>query len=269
MTASTTILIPDDPPPVVVSQGRSPFVIVCDHAGRAVPHRLAGLGLPDAELARHIGWDIGAAAVARNLGETLDASVIMQAYSRLVIDCNRPLAAPTSVAKVSDGTAVPGNAGLGPGEREARAREIFAPYHQAITVELDRRAALGLPTVLIAVHSFTPTLKSTVRPWHIGLLYRQPELATAILDLLRAEADLVVGDNEPYAVSDATDYTLPTHGERRGLPHTGIEIRQDLIAGKLGQQRFAALLARVLPQALQRFPLLSGHSLARLEGEAP
>jgi predicted N-formylglutamate amidohydrolase len=245
-----TILASDDPAPVVVRQGRSPFVIVCDHAGRAVPRRLAGLGLPDGELARHIGWDIGAAGVARELVETLDASLIMQTYSRLVIDCNRPLAAPTSVAEVSDGTAVPGNTGLGQAERDARAREIFVPYHEAIAGELDRRAALGAPTVLIAVHSFTPVFEGFQRPWHIGLLYRDPALAAVVLGLLQAEADLVVGDNEPYAVSDATDYTLPVHGERRGLPHTGIEIRQDLIASQAGQRRFAALLARVLPQAL-------------------
>ena len=249
MTASAMILTPDDPPPVIVRQGRSPFVIVCDHAGRAVPLRLAGLGLPDAELARHIGWDIGAAAVAQTLAEQLDASLIAQSYSRLLIDCNRPLEAPASIAQVSDGTTVPGNIGLSLAERQARAREIFEPYHQAIAAELDRRAALGQPAVLIAAHSFTPVINMVERPWHIGLLYREPELAGAVLDLLRAEADLVVGDNEPYAVSDATDYTLPVHGERRGLLHTGIEIRQDLIADEPGQRRFAALLARILPQA--------------------
>jgi predicted N-formylglutamate amidohydrolase len=250
MTAAAKILTPDDPPPVIVRQGRSPFVVVCDHAGRAVPYRLAALGLPDAELARHIGWDIGAAAVAQTLAEQLDASVIGQTYSRLVIDCNRPLEAPTSIAQVSDGTTVPGNIGLSLAERQARAREIFEPYHQAIAAELDRRAALGQPAVLIAAHSFTSVFNSVERPWHIGVLYREPELAGAVLDLLRAEADLVVGDNEPYAVSDATDYTLPVHGERRGLLHTGIEIRQDLIADEPGQRRFAALLARILPQAL-------------------
>jgi predicted N-formylglutamate amidohydrolase len=247
-----TILTPDDPPPVIIRQGRSPFVIVGDHAGRTVPRRLGRLGLSDVDFERHIAWDIGAGAVAGHLGAALDACVIAQTYSRLVIDCNRPLGVPASIVEVSDGTAVPGNISLTGLEREARAREIFEPYHQAIAAELDRRHARGEPAVLIAMHSFTPVFNSVERPWQVGMLYRKPALATVVLDLLRAEADLLVGDNEPYAVSDATDYTIPVHGERRDLPHTGIEIRQDLIADDDGQRRFAALLARLLPQAPTR-----------------
>ncbi len=247
-----TILSPEDPPPVVIRQGGSPFVIVSDHAGRMLPRRLGNLGLPAEELERHIAWDIGAGAVAMQLGDALDACVIAQRYSRLVIDCNRPLGAVSSIPEISERTAVPGNAGLDPSERDARAREIFEPYHRAIAVELDRRRDRGEPAVLIAMHSFTPVFMSIGRPWHLGLLYREPALAGIMLSLLQAEPDLVIGNNQPYAVSDGTDYTIPAHGEGRRLPHTGIEIRQDLIADETGQRRFAALLARLLPQALAR-----------------
>jgi predicted N-formylglutamate amidohydrolase len=88
---------------------------------------------------------------------------------------------------------------------------------------------------------------------HAALLYnRDPRLARSLLALLREEQGLVVADNEPYFVSDATDYTIPVHGERHGLPHALIEIRQDLIAEADGQRRWAALLARLLPQAYER-----------------
>jgi predicted N-formylglutamate amidohydrolase len=181
----------------------------------------------------------------------LGASVISQTYSRLVIDCNRPPGSPTSIVEVSERTVVPGNVEVSSTDKDKRAQEIFEPYHRRIEQELNRRAAANEPTVLIAMHSFTPRYLSVERPWHIGLLYRHVALARVLIDLLRAE-DLIVGDNEPYRVSDDTDYTLPVHGERRHLPHVGIEIRQDLIAEEVGQERWATLLARLLPIAYQQ-----------------
>jgi predicted N-formylglutamate amidohydrolase len=247
------LLVLGDPHPFTTYDcGRSsPFVIVCDHAGRCLPHQLGTLGLSGADLERHIAWDIGAGAVASRLGEMLDATVIRQNYSRLVIDCNRPPGSPTSIAEISERTIVPGNVGLSSADRDRRAHEIFEPYHHRIEQELNRRRAASEPTVLIAMHSFTPCYLSVERPWHIGLLYRHVAFAHVLIDLLRAE-DLVVGDNEPYRVSDETDYTLPVHGERRHLPHVGIEIRQDLVAEEVGQVRWATLLARLLPMAYQR-----------------
>jgi predicted N-formylglutamate amidohydrolase len=247
------LLVLGDPEPFTTHSGSkwSPFVIVCDHAGRCLPQQLGTLGLLHADLDRHIACDIGAGAVARRLGDTLGAFVIGQNYSRLVIDCNRPLGSPTSIAEISERTIISGNVGVPTADKDRRAQEIFEPYHQRIEQELDRRRAASKPTALIAMHSFTPCYLSVERPWHIGLLYRHVALARALIDLLRAE-DLVVGDNEPYCVSDATDYTIPVHGERRHLPHVGIEIRQDLIAEEAGQQRWATLLARLLPKAYGR-----------------
>jgi predicted N-formylglutamate amidohydrolase len=248
----TILLGPDERPPVVMLHpaAAGPFLLVCDHAGREVPRRLAGLGVPAAELARHIGWDIGAAGVTRRLAAALDAVAIMQVYSRLVIDCNRAPGHPTSIAPVSDGTVVPGNAGDPPPWRAAREAEIFAPYHDAIAGEIDRRVAAGQPTAVVAVHSFTPVMGGVARIWQAGVLHNHDaRLALAVGERLRAEGFLV-GDNEPYALGDDSDYTIPVHAERRGLLNLELEIRQDLIAGEEGQAAWAAVLARVLPEAL-------------------
>ena len=244
-----------EPPPFGVENaaGASPFLIVADHAGRYLPQRLEQLGLSDTQCRSHIAWDIGIGAVCALMGTALDAIVIRQNYSRLLIDCNRMPNSEESILGLSELTGVPGNAGLSQSRKAERVRDIFQPYHDRITAELDRRRDGGRPAVLIAMHSFTPVFKGLARPWHVGVLYnRDARLAQAVLEVLRAEAGLVVGDNEPYTVSDATDYTIPVHGERRELPHVAIEIRQDLIADEPGQRQWAALLVRLLPQACRR-----------------
>ena len=248
---ATALLGPTDPPPFTVVEGRgdSPFVLVSDHAGQRVPAALRGLGLPQAELDRHIGWDIGIAGTTARLSALLDARAILQAYSRLVIDCNRPLESPTLIVAGSDGTAVPANATLTAQARAARVREIFRPYHDAIVEALEQRRLAPRPTLLMTLHSFTPAMAGVARPWHCGILYhRDARLAHALRDALMAEGDLVVGDNQPYAVSDTSDYAIPVHGEARGLPHVELEIRQDLIADAAGQQAWAERLARLFRQ---------------------
>jgi predicted N-formylglutamate amidohydrolase len=198
------------------------------------------------------GFNWYAGGFGRLLADTLDATLIQQNYSRLVIDCNRPLDAATSIAEISEHTAIPANVGLDVTNRATRAREIFWPYHDRIEVELDRRREAGRPAALIALHSFTPVFEGAVRPWHTGVLYnRDPRFAHLLMALLQRIEGLVIGDNEPYSVTDASDYTIPMHGERRGLHHVAIEIRQDLIAEDNGQRAWGVLLARLLPQAYQ------------------
>jgi predicted N-formylglutamate amidohydrolase len=210
---------------------------------------LGDLGVPAAELTRHIAWDIGIAGVAEALSDHLDAHLIAQRYSRLVIDCNRPPAAPSSIPLISETTTIPGNEGLERHDAEARRRGIFEPYHHRIREVIEQRLREGMPTVLVSLHSFTPVYAGVARPWHIGTLYhRDTRLPPVLLELLRAESDLVVGDNEPYAVSDETDYTIPVHGEARGLMNSGIEIRQDLIADQAGQKQWADRLARIFTE---------------------
>jgi predicted N-formylglutamate amidohydrolase len=244
------LLAEDEVAPLEVEgpDGASPFFIICDHAGRLIPRALGTLGLPASELERHIAWDIGAAGVARRLGAALGAHTVWQRYSRLVIDCNRPLDVPDSIARRSEQTVIPGNQDVAPEAAEARAREIFHPYHDEIRTALDRRRDEGRLTVLIAMHSFTPVFLDVPRPWHVGVLYnRDSRVARPLLQALRDEGDLVVGDNQPYAVGDLTDYSVVRHGERRGLPHVELEIRQDLIADEQGQEAWARRLARLLP----------------------
>ncbi len=224
---TSLLLGSEDVPPVVEDNaaGRSPFLLTCDHYGRAIPRALGDLGLPASELTRHIAWDPGIAGVADALSKHLDAHLIAQHYSRLVIDCNRPPDALSSIPRISEATVIPGNEGLARDAVEARRRAVFDPYHRRISEVIERRLR---------------------RPWHIGTLYhRDTRLPPLLLKLLREEPELVVGDNEPYAVSDETDYTIPVHGEARGLMNSGIEIRQDLIADEAGQQQWADRLARI------------------------
>jgi predicted N-formylglutamate amidohydrolase len=250
-----SLLAADEPAPVAAlnEHGRSPFLIVADHAGNAIPRALHRLGVPEAERERHIAWDIGIAAVCRLLADALDATLVQQNYSRLVIDCNRPPGSQTSIPDISELTPIPGNMGLSEAQKAARVREIFRPYHDRIETELDRRRQAGRPAALIAMHSFTPVFKGVARPWHVGVMYnRDPRLARRLMDLLKRQEGLVVGDNAPYSVTDASDYTIPVHGERRGLHHVAIEIRQDLLADDKGQRAWGTLLASLLAQAYQQ-----------------
>ena len=252
---SDKLLAADEPAVFTIEreQGASPFLMTVDHGGRRLPRRLGKLGLPDDELLRHIAWDIGASAVAHRLAQLLDAWTIHQTYSRLIIDCNRDPSVETSILTVSESTEIPGNRNLSAAERKARADEILWPYQGRIARALDERKAANRPTVLIAMHSFTPVFKGVARPWHVGVLYnRDPSFAMIMKSLFEAEGDLVVGDNEPYAVGDTSDYTIPVHGERRGLAHVEFEIRQDLIAEEAGQRQWAERLARLLPLAYEQ-----------------
>lgn len=247
-----TLLAADEASPVRMlhDAGGSDFVLTADHAGRAIPRCLGQLGLPDAELARHIAWDIGIEGVTERASAALDAVAVLQRYSRLVIDCNRDPSVASSIPVVSETTEVPGNRDLTAADRAARVAEIFAPYHARIAALLDARQAAGRRTVFVAMHSFTPVFKGESRAMQVGVLYnRDATLARIMLELLRAEGDLVVGDNAPYAVSDTSDYGVPVHAERRGLAHMEIEIRQDLIAEDAGQAAWAARLARLLRMA--------------------
>jgi predicted N-formylglutamate amidohydrolase len=250
------LLEPDEPNPVTLENesGDSVFFLTCEHAGRAFPRRLGRLGLPEAETLRHIAWDIGIGAVGRELSLLLNAAVVLQTYSRLVIDCNRDPKVPSSIPEISEATEIPGNRSLNETERAARVDAIFRPYHNAIAAALDRRAAADRASALVALHSFTPVFKGVSRPWHVAVLFnRDPRLAHALAEVLRADRGLIVGENEPYRVSDLTDYTVPVHGERRGLPHVEIEIRQDLITDPSGQREWAERLARLLPAAYAAF----------------
>ncbi|GAA3848695.1 N-formylglutamate amidohydrolase [[Pseudomonas] carboxydohydrogena] len=246
---SHPLLDADEIPPVREDnpESSSPFLLTCDHYGKRIPERLRQLGLNASDLERHIACDIGIAGVATRLAQAIGAHLIAQRYSRLVIDCNRPFESPGSIPLISEATHIPGNDGLDFDDVAARRREIFTPYHARIAQVLDQRAEKKQPTILLSLHSFTPVYAGVARPWHVGTLYQNGHgLPPLLLKLLRAEGHFIVGDNEPYAVSDATDYTIPVHGERRKLINSGLEIRQDLIAEEAGQIEWAERLTRIV-----------------------
>lgn len=245
------MLAPTDPAPFRLTNpnGPSPFVLIGDHAGRLVPQALANLGLPEAELTRHIGWDIGVSALGERLSAALGAPFVEQRYSRLVVDCNRGPDRPDAIPEISDGTPIPGNRHLTDADRAGRFAAIHEPYHRTIATLLAERRAAGRETILVALHSFTPVMRGFVRPWHAGLLHHlgDTRLVAPMLGALRRDPDLVVGDNEPYAM-DGIDYTVPRHAYP-GFPYLEIEVRQDLIADGAGVALWAGRLAGALAAA--------------------
>ena len=253
--ADDSLLGPDDPAPVEVLRldGPSEFFFTCEHAGIALPRALGTLGLSEADLERHIACDIGAAGVTRGLSERFDAPAVLQRYSRLVVDCNRSPAAHDFITTLSEATKIPGNRDLSPQQIIRRTREIFNPYHEAVRDALDRRAALGQKTILVSVHSCTPVYHGVSRPWHIGVLYdRDDRFARIVLDLLAEHGELTVGENQPYELSHERDYSVPVHGEVRGIPHCELEIRQDLIGDQTGQSEWVDRLETILKEGLAR-----------------
>ena len=250
-----TLLGAEDPSPVEVLRAGapSPFFLTCEHAGHVIPKRLGTLGVGPEDLERHITYDIGAAAVARSLSQRLDAHLVLQTYSRLVVDCNRSPDAEDFIVTVSEDTQIPGNHEITEQQAKARADEIFHPYHDTITAALDEREASERITVLVAVHSCTPIFHGVSRPWHVGVLHEHdPRFAMILLDLLEGEGHLCVGDNQPYYMTSDKDYAVPVHGQNRGLPHVELEIRQDLLASTEGQEEWAEFLAGIMREALGR-----------------
>lgn len=227
--------------------GRPELLLLADHAGNRIPSELGELGLPPAELARHIGYDIGIAPLARRLAALLDAPLLLDHCSRLVIDPNRRPGEPTSIPERSDGTVVPGNRGLAAAERRRRARAYLLPWHRAIARRIGACRRAGIVPVILALHSFTPRLEGRQRPWQVGVLWRDDDrLAAPMLAALRARGDLVVGDNEPYSGALAFGYTVEFHAQRSRLPHLMLELRQDEIGSPEGALAWAELLAAAL-----------------------
>ncbi|HLY58851.1 MAG TPA: N-formylglutamate amidohydrolase [Stellaceae bacterium] len=243
------LLGPGDPPPVRIVHpgGKASVLVVCDHAANAVPRALGTLGLDPARLAEHIGWDIGAAAVAERLAQRLDAPSISTGFSRLVIDCNRAFNDPSLIPEVSDNVPVPGNRGLRTAEREARIAAFHRPYHEAITECVAGFGRRGIVPAIVSIHSFTPRMNGEDRPWHVGVLWdRDPRMALPLIANLAQGGGIAVGDNQPYSARSPQGYTMAQHALAHGLPHVLIEIRQNEIADDAGAERYADLIERAL-----------------------
>ncbi len=252
-TPPPSLIGPGDPPLLdrIEPDGPTPVLLLADHAGNAVPRGLDRLGVEADVLARHVAYDIGAAALTRALAGRLGAAALLHRYSRLLIDPNRPLDDPTSICAISDRAVVPGNRGLTAEQRARRAATFFVPYHRAIEQRLDAWLDAGALPAVVAVHSFTPALRGFPRPWHVGVLWAEDgRIARPLIDALGRDPTLCVGDNQPYDGRNRHGYTVETHALARGLPHVLIEVRQDLIAEVAGQRAWADRLADALAPIL-------------------
>ena len=231
---------------VLAGRADARLILLCDHAGNALPPTYGSLGLPPEQLTRHIAYDIGAAEVTRRLAGALGVPAVMTRYSRLLIDPNRGADDPTLIMRLSDGAVIPGNKRLDDQERERRRRLYYEPYHRAIDGIIDRCLTDGTAPMLLSIHSFTESWKERPRPWHVGVLWdRDRRLAKPLLDGLYAEGDLIVGDNEPYSGQLVGD-CLWQHATCRGLINALVEIRQDLIRDAAGQEAWAQRLTRLV-----------------------
>lgn len=237
---------------VVNRSGGSAIVIACDHASNHIPASFGTLGLSAVELMRHIAWDPGALPVSEMLARDLDATLVASRFSRLIVDCNRPLDAPDLISPVSETTPIPGNARLSTADREARLSLAYHPFHDAINDVVEERLAAGRPTILVSVHSFTPVYKGVSRRWHAGIIHDEDRrIADPLIAALEAEPGIVVGRNEPYSPADRVYFTLEKHARSRGLPCAMIEIRNDEIADVDGQRRWADMLGKALARIAQ------------------
>jgi predicted N-formylglutamate amidohydrolase len=224
------LLASDEEPAFEVREGAGPLVVVCEHASNRLPRALGTLGLATADLERHIAWDPGAADLAAGIADGLDATMVLQRYSRLVVDCNRDPVLPDAMTPFSEDTPIPGNVGLTPEARASRIKALWSPFHAAIDRLMEKRRAARRHTGLVTVHTFTPVYRGVSRPWHVGIISTgDRRFAEAMLAILRRDPALVVGDDQPYSAKDNVDYTIRRHGRDRGLPHVMIEVRNDLL----------------------------------------
>lgn len=228
--------------------GSSPVVLLCEHASNFVPPDYAGLGLSPADLERHIAWDIGAAGVTRRLSQLMDAPAFLGRYSRLLIDLNRPLTSPTSIVTRSESTDIPSNASIKATERARRVALYFEPFHHAIERLMEERRRANRVTLIVAIHSFTPTFHGESRPWDAGIIYdKAAAFAEATLERLRTrDTALKVGANVPYPVEPDGYYGLLQYGDYAGNPALLVEIRQDLLLQPAHQDEWAHRLAAAL-----------------------
>jgi predicted N-formylglutamate amidohydrolase len=243
-----SLLASDEPPVVLVNGGgRSPYVLISEHASNRLPKSLGTLGLPESELQRHIAWDIGAEKVARLLSRLIDAPLVLQRYSRLAYDCNRPPDSADAMPVISETTHIPGNRNLSPDDKLMRVHEIYRPFHAAIADLLDRRAAGGTRSMVVTIHSFTPVYKGKPRAVELGILHDRD---TGLADkLITSFPTLDARLNEPYGPNDGVLHTLNLHAAPRGLRHAMIEIRNDFLLDERGQVEWAERLSAALVHA--------------------
>jgi len=254
---NSEFLAAHEPPPCTVlnCDAQLPILLLCDHASRRIPASLGDMGLDPPARRCHLAVDIGAGTLTRHLAASLSATAVLCEYSRLVIDCNRQLLDPSAFLEFGDGIPVPGNRNLRQDDKDARANEIYWPYHHAVDKQVQRLTTTGPSPAFISMHSFTPVLNGQSRPWEIGLLWDTDLRLREIFLKDFREAGFNVGDNEPYSGKAPADFTVDHHAEVPGLPHIGIEIRQDLINDASGVARLGNIMHKINESIPERIGL--------------
>jgi predicted N-formylglutamate amidohydrolase len=247
-SAPETLLLPDEPSPFIVlnETSKSPVLLVCDHASRRFPRRLGDMGLDPVARRCHLALDIGASALTEKVADQLGVTAVLCQYSRLIVDCNRQLMDPGAFLEFGDGVVIPGNRNLRAADKKVRAAEIYWPYHNAISAQIERIHSLASTPILVSIHSFTPVLNGESRHWEMGVLWDTDRITAEIFLYDLRGSGYVVGDNEPYSGKSPQDFTIDHHAESATLPHVGVEIRQDLIDNPDGVATIAELLQKVI-----------------------
>ena len=232
-----------------------PILLVCDHASHRFPKSLGDMGLDPFARRCHLAIDIGAGPLTEKLAESLGVTAVVHNYSRLVVDCNRQLMDPSAFLQYGDGILVPGNTNLRQADKDLRASALYWPYHTAISEQVARLQSAGPLPAFVSIHSFTPVLNGESRDWQMGVLWdRDEKTRTIFLEGLRG-AGYHVGDNEPYSGKAPQDFTIDHHAEEIGLPHVGIEIRQDLIDDDKGVEAIAAVMHDIIASLPERLEM--------------
>ncbi|MFQ5610325.1 MAG: N-formylglutamate amidohydrolase [Woeseiaceae bacterium] len=256
------LLSPDEPPPYYVMhpESETPILLVCDHASCRFPAALGDMGLDPFARRCHLAIDIGAGSLTEYLADSVGVTAVLAQYSRLIVDCNRQLMDPSAFLEYGDGIVVPGNHNLTQAHKDLRADSIYWPYHRAIDGQRQRLTAIGPKPAFIAVHSFTPVLNGVARSWEIGVLWDKDTSLRDIFIHDFRDAGFKVGDNEPYSGKAPADFTVDNHGEAYGLPHVGIEIRQDLVNDAAGIAR----IGRIMHKSIESIPERIGLNWRRI-----
>ena len=252
--AAPQLLSADEPGPFQVMNplAELPILLICDHASCRFPKSLGDMGLDPFARRCHLAVDIGAGPLTEKLAASLGVTAVLAQYSRLVVDCNRQLMDPGAFLQFGDGILVPGNRNIRQKEKDLRASVLYGPYHEAVDNQVQRLRSIGPPPAFIAVHSFTPVMNGEARPWEMGVLW---DTDTRLRDIFLEDftaAGYLVGDNEPYSGKAPQDYTIDHHAEEIGLPHIGIEIRQDLIDDGKGVDEIAAVMHKIIESIPRR-----------------
>jgi predicted N-formylglutamate amidohydrolase len=260
---TASFLAASEPAPyrVLNADSIAPMLLVCDHASRRFPVSVGNLGLDPVARRCHLAWDIGAGALTEKLARTLSVTAVLAGYSRLVVDCNRQLLDPGAFLVFGDGIMVPGNRHLTVADRTVRAEAIYWPYHHAVDAEIKRLSLQDCLPILLSIHSFTPVLDGVSRPWQVGILWDKDRPTAELLIRGFTEAGYHVGDNEPYSGKAPQDFTIDHHAEEAGLPHVGIEIRQDLIDDSAGVNKMVSVMRsmlRLLPSRIYASDIATG-----------